>query len=217
MCFDVVSAATMASIFGEGVGALTAFDVIGVVGTVVSATSSYQTATNQQDQYAYQAAVNRNNAIIRDRQAADVEAQGRQDAQTRKLLTKAQADRALVSLAGQGGDVTTGTSINLLADIEEAGELDRLKDINNAEREASAIRADATNLRANAIANERAAGSINPLLTAGTTALSGLGTVGAQWYQRSSPSNIIITGGQQPPSRTLPRARNSEWDFGLLT
>tara|TARA_R100000781_G_scaffold18014_1_gene14121 strand:+ start:1023 stop:1583 length:561 start_codon:yes stop_codon:yes gene_type:complete len=185
MC-EIISAATMASTFGSGAAALTVLDVVGAVGTLATISGSYTASQTQRDQLNYQAAVDRNNAIIRDRQAQDVIERGEQKARDRKLLTKAQESRALVTVAGQGGDVTAPGEVNLLAEIPERGKLDEERIRNNAAREASAILADSSNMRANAAAREASAEAINPLFSATTTALQSGGAVGAKWYERGT-------------------------------
>ena len=166
--------------------AYTAAQVAQVAGTMLRARSSFQQAKAQKDQLAYQAAVTNNNAIIRERQAADTIKRGEEDARTKAAQIKTLKSRQLVTLAGQGADVTTGTSVDLLAETAELGKLEEQKIRNNAARDANSIRADVTNIRANAAAAKAASGAINPLLAAGTTMLSGLGRVGAQWYKRSN-------------------------------
>ena len=91
-----------------------------------------------------------------------------------------------MTLAGQGGDVTEGTSVDLLAEAQEMGKLDEEKIRNNAARDANSVRVDATNATANSLAAQNAANAVNPLLAAGATALQGIGSVGARWYKRGT-------------------------------
>ena len=185
MC-ELVSAATMASITGiETATAFTVIDAVSIISTISSVGSSFSSAQAQKDQMAYQAGVDRNKAVIRERQAVDVTKRGEEDARAKKAQIASISDRQLVTLAGQGGDVTTGTSVDLLAETKERGKLEEKKIINNAARKATAVRADATTATADAIAGQHASDSINPLFDAGGTALKGFGQVGAQWYKRS--------------------------------
>ena len=164
--------------------AVTAFDAIALIGTVASTVNTFSKASGQQDQLAYQAAVENNKAIVRDRQAAAVVARGEEDARTKKAQIKTMGSRQLVTLAGQGGDVTTGTSVDLLAETKELGKLEEEKIRNNAARDANSIRIDATNARADAGAARLASNQVNPLLSAASSGLQGFGQVGAQWYNR---------------------------------
>jgi hypothetical protein len=185
MCFELISATTMASYFGTGATAFTALDAIGLVSTVVSVGGAYSGAQAQKDQYAYQAQVDRQKATLRERAAVDVERAGEEDARAKKAQIAAIRDRQLVTLAGQGGDVTTGTAVDLLAETQELGKFEEEQLRSNAARRASSIRADATNQLANASAAQFAADAQSPLLDATSTALKGLGQVGAQWYKRA--------------------------------
>jgi len=186
MCFEIVTATTMASVLGTKTAtALTALDVISAVGAIAGTAGVFGQQQAQQTQFAGQAAIARRDAEIRDRQATAVIAQGETDARQKALQLKAIEGRQLVTLAGQGADVTTGTSVDLLAETQELGKLDEERIRNNAAREAASIMADASNARANAALADRAAGAINPLLAAGTTLATGIGSVGAQWYRRT--------------------------------
>tara|TARA_R110000822_G_scaffold156449_13_gene296258 strand:+ start:1005 stop:1484 length:480 start_codon:yes stop_codon:yes gene_type:complete len=157
-------------------------DVVAVAGTVMAATSAMNQASAQKDQFAYQSAVESNKAIVRDRQAVDAIERGEEDARTKKAQIKTIGSRQLVTLAGQGGDVTTGSSVDLLAETKEFGKLEEQKIRNNAARDANSIRADATNMRADAQAAKSASQQINPLLVGAATGLQGLGNVGSKWY-----------------------------------
>ena len=172
----------MCELFTIGTAVITVMDVVAVAGTVMAATSAMNQAQGQKDQYAYQSAVENNKAIVRERQATATIAKGEEDARTKKAQMKTIGSRQLVALAGQGGDVTTGTSVDLLAETKELGKLEEQKIRNNAARDANSIRADATNMRADAQAAKSASNQINPLLTAAATGLQGFGKVGAKWY-----------------------------------
>ena len=150
----------------------------------MTATQAMNQASAQKDQYAYQSAVENNKAIVRERQAKATIEQGEEDARTKKAQIKTIGSRQLVTLAGQGGDVTTGTSVDLLTETKELGKWEEQKIRNNAVREANSIRADVTNIRADAQAAKSASEQVNPLLAGATTGLKGFGQVGAQWYNR---------------------------------
>mgnify|MGYP003647505539 CR=1 FL=1 len=173
-----------------GTTVITVMDVVAVTtavaGTIMSAQQASNSAQQTKDQYAYQSAVENNKAIVRDRQAADAVKRGEENARAKKAQIKTIGSRQLVTLAGQGGDVTTGTSVDLLSETAELGKLEEEKLRNNAQRSANSIKADATNMRANAQSARSASDAINPLLNASTTALQGFGEVGAQWYNRTS-------------------------------
>ena len=172
----------MCELFTIGTIAVTVMDVVAVAGAVMTATQAMNQAQGQKDQYAYQSAVENNKAIVRERQAKATIEQGEEDARTKKAQIKTIGSRQLVTLAGQGGDVTTGTSVDLLAETKELGKWEEQKIRNNAARDANSIRADVTNIRADAQAAKSASDQINPLLAGAATGLQGLGRVCANWY-----------------------------------
>jgi len=178
-----IAAGTMGAMQTAAIS-VTVFDAVMLAGTIASGIQGMNQAQGQKDQYAYQSAVENNKAIVRDRQATAAIAKGEEDARTKKAQIKTIGSRQLVTLAGQGGDVTTGTSVDLLAETKELGKLEEQKIRNNAARDANSIKADATNARADAQAAKSASNQINPLLNAAATGLQGLGQVGAQWYKR---------------------------------
>ena len=173
----------MCELFTIGTAVITVMDVVAVAGTVMAATGAMNQAQGQKDMYAYQSAVENNKAIVRDRQAEDVIKRGEEAAKAKRSQIKTIGSRQLVTLAGQGGDVTTGTSVDLLSETKELGKWEEQKIRNNAAREANSIRADVVNIQADAQAAKSASQHINPLLNAATTGLTGLGTVGAKWYK----------------------------------
>tara|TARA_R110002110_G_scaffold137195_2_gene322325 strand:+ start:29303 stop:29869 length:567 start_codon:yes stop_codon:yes gene_type:complete len=179
------TAATATSAASAGI-AITVMDVVALAGTAMGTMSSMRQAQTKKDQMAYQAKVDENKAIVRERQAVDALKRGEEE--KRRVLAGGRSvhDRALVTMAGQGGDVTTGSNVDLLAEIKEGVALDASKTLNNAERKANSIRVDASNATANSIAAQHASDATNPLLSGVTTALAGLGKVGAQWYKRTA-------------------------------
>ena len=163
---------------------VTVLDAVSLIGTVASMGSSYSQAEVTRDQYAYQAQIERNKAAIRERQAKDVIKRGEDDARARKAYARTLEDKQLVTLAGQGGDVTAEGDVNLLAETAEYEKLQEQKIRNNAQRDASAIRADASNKMADATASQYASGAISPLAQTVPTALSGFGAGGEKWYKK---------------------------------
>jgi hypothetical protein len=87
----------------------------------------------------------------------------------------------MVGLAGQGVDVTEGTSVDLLADTAELGEFDAQIIESNAAREAYNARVQGINYGNQANLYAAQADSISPLFSAGTTLLSGVGQVADKW------------------------------------
>lgn len=114
------------------------------------------------------------NARIASAQAADAIARGDDEAAKvrREALDMQSTQRA--SYAGQGVDVGTGTAAHVQQQTEYFGEWDAATVRNNARKESWALRSQAENFRAQA-------SSINPLMRAGGTLLSGAAKTGAMW------------------------------------
>ena len=162
--------------------AATTAAVVQGVGLAMSAFGAYQQVQAGKDQADYQAAVSRNNKIIADRNAEDIEKRGKDEANRyRARVRQLEAEQA-VGLAGQGVDITEGTSVDLLADTAELGEFDAQIIESNANREAYNARVQGINYGNQANLYEIQSNSQNPLFSAGTTLLSGAGQVADKWY-----------------------------------
>ena len=185
MC-ELISAATMASMTGiKTAAAFTVLDAISVIGVMGSVGGAYGQSQAMKDMYAFEDAKARNNAIIRGRQAEAKEKEGKELANRKRAQVKSMVSTSKAVLAGQGVDVADEQSVNLLAETAALGEFEAKQLERNAERDAAALRADQANLLADASAAGYASDAQNPLFDAGTTALTGLGRVGAQWYKRA--------------------------------
>lgn len=80
-------------------------------------------------------------------QQANIERQtGAVEAGRKTMETRQKTARALTEFAGQGVDISTGTSADLLEQSTEMGQLDSLTIINNANRKALGYEAQAQNL-----------------------------------------------------------------------
>lgn len=183
MC-EIVSAATMAGVFGEGAAALTVMDVVGVAAAGLSAVGSYQQSQAQQKMYEHQASVNNTNRLRAERDAQERERAGVVEANRyRSSLRRAQADQ-MVSMVGEGADIGFGSNIDLLADTAELGERDALTIQYNADRDAHSIRQQGSDYGAQSSMNMAAAKSQSPGLSAAGSLLEGAGTVAYRWNRK---------------------------------
>jgi hypothetical protein len=190
---------TLAALGMSAKAAATVATVTQVAGLAMSVYGAYNQSRAQQDDAEYQAAVSRNNKIISDRNAKEIEDQGRLEANRyRARVRQLEADQ-VVGLAGQGVDVTEGTSIDLLADTGELGELDAQIIESNAGREAYNARVQGMNYEAQAGLYQSRADAQSPLFSAGTTLLSGAGQVADRWNStRSAGGGSIPIPGRKP-------------------
>lgn len=144
----------------------------------------------------YQAAVQRNNQIINERQADDAVQRGRIAEQQQRLQTAQVASRQRASLAANGLDLNSGSAVDILSDTAMLGELDALTVRSNAEREAWGYRVQGSNAAASAGLLDAQASSAKRagMMGAGASLLTGAGSVANKWYgfrTTTSPTNSI--------------------------
>lgn len=139
------------------------------LGTVATMYGTRQQAKAQASQLNYQAALDRNNKIITDRQAADAITRGEaeEDEHRRKVNQVKGSQR--VSFASRGIDLGSDVVIDTLADTAMLGELDALTIRNNAAREAYGYQVQGMNYSASATNNALAA---NNTLSASRTTMA---------------------------------------------
>jgi len=166
--------------------------------------SAYQ--ANEQGKY-QQALANQNavmqerNADMQQHQASDTRARGVVAAEQQRDKARRMGARQATELAGNGLDISSGTSLDLFAETATLGEYDAQVVENNAAREAYGYDFQATNTRYGARStrasgrNARAAGknkAIGTLLTTGAQAAS-LGMGGGRprpTFSGGSPGNL---------------------------
>jgi len=179
-----ISAGTMGAAQTAAI-AVTVMDVVGVASAAMSAMNVMQQASAQKSQASYQAAVQRNNQIIAERQAADAIDRGNIAVQQHRLKVQQFKGRQRSVLASSGFDANEDDALDILADTAEIGEMDALTIRNNAEREAYQSRLRASNAGAQAGLLQNQSDRMSPAMTGAATGASGLATVADRWYTRN--------------------------------
>lgn len=159
----------------------TVMAIASIGSTIMSTYGAYQQAKAQKQQAEYQSAVARNNQIIAERNAKEIEKQGKTEANRYRARVEQLSAEQTVGLAGQGVDVTEGTSIDLLSDTAELGEFDAKKIESNAGRQAYNARVQGMNYGAQAGLYSAQAGAINPLFEGVSTLLSTGTSAASKW------------------------------------
>ncbi len=156
--------------------------VIMGISAVMGAYSSMQQSSQSKAAYNYQAAVNRNNAMISEWNAQDAARRGEGDliAQQRKTAAIMGTQRA--TLASRGIDLSEGTSLNILSDTAYLGEQDALTVKDNTAKNVWAAKVQANNDLSNAELLKMRADNENPLMAGATSLLTGAGKVASSWY-----------------------------------
>lgn len=153
-------------------------------GTYVAIQGQQAAGKAAQAQGDYQATVGRNNAVLAQRAADDARARGEVAAANSAMKTNQLIGRQRATLANNGVDVSDGSALDIVGDTSALGTLDQSTLRSNANREALGYEAQGVNFNANAqLAELSGANARSAADTASFgTALSGVGTVAARWY-----------------------------------
>lgn len=154
-----------------------------VLGTGLGIAGQAQQAQAQAAQSAYQAQVARNNQALMEINAKNVEAQGAADAERQQLKTSGLEASQRAALAAQGGDVNSGTNLDLVSDTARAGATDANTIRNNAAWKAYGYRVQGGNAAAQA--NDEAFQAANATAALpygiGSSLLGNAATVSDKW------------------------------------
>ena len=154
---------------------------IAAASMVMGAIAAKKQSDAAKDQAQYQAAVANNNQIVAERDAVEIEKAGQLEANKYRQNIRQIAAQQTLSLVAQGGDVTDGSAIDLLADTAELGELDAQVIVNNSQRNAYKSRVQGVNYGAQAGLFNAKADAQDSSLAVGTSLLSGASNVAKVW------------------------------------
>jgi hypothetical protein len=154
-----------------------------VTGTGLSIASQAQQANAQAGMAGYQAQLARNRQMIADWQAQRAEQQGKVDEQQQRSKTASVAGAQRAALATQGGDVNSGSPLDIVGDTARAGEFDAQTIRSNAGLKAFGLRRQATDDGADAgLYDFRAANAMAGLpFGIGSSLLGGARSVADKW------------------------------------
>jgi hypothetical protein len=155
---------------------------IAAVGIMMQMKASADQEAARRDKAAFDAQIAKNNAKILERQAIDAEEKGKDDRYLARLKADVAQERMQAELAGQGFDVTFGSNIDLLAEVNEFGERDADAIKESADQTAFALRARAANFRAQGQFSSGLASGADPGQAALFTGISGATAVASKWY-----------------------------------
>ena len=173
------------------------------VGTATSAIGQAQQGTASAGMANYQAQVARNNQMVAEWNAQRALQQGQVDEQNQRFKSAALLGSQRAALASQGGDVNSGSPLDIQADTARAGEYDAQTIGNNAALKAYGYRVQAANTGAEANLDDYKAASTMAALPygIGSSLLSGASSLGDRYlsydskgYFKAPPS----TGGTAP-------------------
>jgi hypothetical protein len=165
--------------------AVTASTILGVVG-------QSQQASAQAGMANYQAQLARNNQQVAEGYAQRALQQGQVDAQNQRLKTAAVLGSQRAALASQGGDVDSGSPLDIQTDTARAGEYDAQTIGNNAALKAYGYRVQAANAGGEANLDDfKAANTMASLpYSIGSSLLGGAKSLAGIDWTSSTFSNI---------------------------
>lgn len=131
-----VASAGLTALTTEATGAILAAQVAASAAAGASAGAKYDAAT-------YNAEVAQQNAAALDAQANNERAAGSSEAQKNTIETRQSTSRAATQMAANGVNIASGTSVDLLAQNEGIGAMDSMTIIDNANRTAMGLEAEA--------------------------------------------------------------------------
>jgi hypothetical protein len=155
MCIVAAAAAPILGMTAAQVG--TASLVASALGGLMTVYGQIQQGKAADASAKYQAAVDRNNAILSDRKERDAILRGNEEERRQRVETSQRIGLQRASFAENNIDLGSDSVIDTLSDTAMTGELDALTIRNNAQREASGYAAEGMNYRASA-ENELMAG-----------------------------------------------------------
>ena len=156
-----------------------------VLGGLLGAKGSYDSAQASKTAYAIQAAVAQENARVSQEQARLALEAGTVNEQTVRLKTAGMFGAQRTAMAANGIDLGEGTATDILTTTKYMGERDALTVRDNAARAAWGYRVQANNQLNQASAYSVAGSAINPTMAAAGSLLSTAGSVAGSWYGMS--------------------------------
>lgn len=168
--------------------------VLTVAGGVMQAYSAYSASQASKAAYNYQAAVDRNNAMIANWNAQDIARRGEQDLIDQRRRTAALMGTQRATLAGRGIDLSEGSALNILSDTAYLGEQDVLTTKDNTAKNVWGAKVQANNETANAGLLQMRADNENPLLAGAGSLLTSAAKVDPKWYSMGG-NDTSLTGG----------------------
>lgn len=187
-----------------GVGAKTAAiaaTAAQVASLGMGAYGMYAQGQARQEQYEYQAAVDRNNQTAAQYQAQDALDRGRVAESAQRRKTAQIMGQQEAGLASRGMDIGYGSALSLLNETATFGELDALTVRSNAEREAYGYTQQAQNFGMSASGAKRAGqnAATSGMFGAASSILAGAGKVAETWKSGNTlAKNTYFVGPTQP-------------------
>mgnify|MGYP003627083200 FL=1 len=194
-CFGVAAVSAGTAVTATMMAANAA--IIGAISIGISVYGQMQQSKAAKNQAKFQEETAKNQAILAERNAKEIEKQGKKDSNRYRARVQQELANEMISMVGQGGDVSVGSNVDLLADYAGAGEEDAMTIMDNANRKAYNARTGGMNATNQANLFGAKAASINPTFDGVSTGVSGLSSVASNWA--FSSANTGGGGGKYTP------------------
>lgn len=158
-------------------------------GALFSTIGAYNQSKATKASFEYQAAVERNNAVLAQQQSADAIRRGQQAEGNVRLRAAQVTSAQRARLAANGVALDEGSALSLLQDTEYMAEQDALTVRDNARREAWGYGVQGQNATNNASLLGTRASNESPGMVLATGLLSGAGAVADGWMRRKTASD----------------------------
>lgn len=160
-------------------------------------------AYNQYQQGKYESSVAKQNAQVAEAQADDAINRGNIDADRRRSQMRQQLGTQAATMAASGGDLSSGSSLDIFGDTAQFGQLDALTTVNNAQREAYGYQVQADNYK-NQSKSARLQGNAGAMTTLLTSSLNSYGAYqagGGSWnpFSKTNAAPIGSAAGTRLP------------------
>lgn len=132
--------------------------------------------------YEAQSQVNRNNAQIAEWQAEDATTRGQQSASRVRQKYSQLKGTQRATMAANGVDLGVGSALNILTDTDQFKDIDANTTLDNAAKEAWALRNQVAGYTAEADLLQARADAESPAWAAASSLLSSGGKVAQSWY-----------------------------------
>jgi len=185
---------------GLSAAAGTVIPAMGVIGSVISGVSSYNSAQAGATASSYQAQIDVQNAQIATTNAVNERQAGYNESDKIALQTSSKVASQRAAMAANGIDSTAGTAADLTDTTKYFGEMDALTTVKNADNRAAAYMSQAQNfMMQSGLASQTAENykSASVLSGLGTMA-TGLGQVGSSWYNYTKAKTSLPTKTYNP-------------------
>jgi hypothetical protein len=187
---SAAAAAGAASLGGGLFAGMSAFELISMglsgVSTVMGGIQSAQQSAAMKSQYEYQAQMQRYQQDIDNKIATQIQEDGDREEKLFRMQASQQAGKIRSAFGGSGVAVDSGSPLDIITDTEALADQDRLAIRTNTARKAWQMRVNGQQAGQQASLFSASAANQNPMLSGGSSLLTGAAGTAEKWYRYRS-------------------------------